>query len=221
MDTNINNLNLQRTFGKPILKTGKPTVYPHSIIATRKEIRGSEPSVIRTLRADEWEALREGAKAKEANQVHLDALLLTGCRYVEGQRIHDHPEWFDGHFIYIPASAVLKLLVKEKERYIRLNELGKKVLPLFFKTKQLPTSDVWRENLCRWAANVGLDPIGLGPKTTRKTWESWLVTTYPNQTLGIVQSQGHTKDTSLNHYLNMPFLQSDKDRMKPWVDGFF
>ena len=66
MDTNINNLNLQRTFGKPILKTGKPTVYPHSIIATRKEIRGSEPSVIRTLRADEWEALREGAKAKEA-----------------------------------------------------------------------------------------------------------------------------------------------------------
>ena len=221
MDTNNHNLNLQGRFGRPILKTGKPTVYPHSIIATRKEIRGSEPSSIRTLRADEWEALREGAKVKEANVVHLDAMLLMGCRYVEGQRIHDHPDWFDGNFVYIPASAVLKWKVKEKERYIRLTERGKEVLPLFFKTKQLPTSEVWRENLERWAANVGLDPIGLGPKTTRKTWESWLTVTYPERFNEIILSQGHDPKTSLTHYLNLPFLQTDKELMKPWVDGFF
>ena len=94
-------------------------------------------------------------------------------------------------------------------------------MPLFFKTKQLPTSEVWRENLERWAANVGLDPIGLGPKTTRKTWESWLTVTYPERFNEIILSQGHDPKTSLTHYLNLPFLQSDKDRMKPWVNGFF
>ena len=54
-------------------------------------------SKVRILRADEYEALRSGAGA-EHNQTHLDAALLTGMRYIELQRLHDNPEWFDGQF---------------------------------------------------------------------------------------------------------------------------
>ena len=208
MDTNNHNLNLQGMFAKPILKTGKPTVL------------GGKDSKIRTLRADEYEALRVGA-GKESNQVQLDTLLLTGMRYVEVQRLHERPEWFDGNFVYLPREAVLKQERKQAERYVRLNLLGKEILPRFFEVKNIPSSETWRENLERWAGKVGLDPVGLGPKTTRKTWESWLMTVYPEHSAEIVLSQGHTAATSLHHYLNMPFLQTDKERIKVWVGGFF
>lgn len=198
----------QGVFARPIVKTGKPTR------------AGGNDSKIRTLRPDEYEAIR-AAIPKSSEQVQLDALLLTGMRYVEAQRLHDHPDWFDGNFVYLPSAAVLKLFIKQKERYVKLNGLGKETLPKFFQVKNLPTPETWRENLTRWATKAGLDPIGLGPKTTRKTLESWLVCTYPERLMEIVLSQGHSAATSLRFYLNMPFMESDKQRMKPWVDGFF
>lgn len=184
-------------FGKPIIK-----------------------SKVRILRADEWEALRKGATLLK-NQVHLDVLLYTGMRYVEAQRLHGRPEWFDGQFVFLPAEAVLKHERKQVERWVRLPPKGKEVLPLFFQTKQLPSTQVWWSNLKRWALRVNLDPVGLSPKTTRKTWESWLMSTYPEHSNEIVLSQGHTSLTSLRHYLNMPFLAEDKERIAPWVKGFF
>lgn len=209
-----------RVFGRPILKTGKPTVYPHSDLKTHKEIRGSGDTQIRTLRADEYEALRQGCET-DRGRIQLDALLLTGMRYVEVQRLHDNPKWFDGNFVFLPRDAVLKQRRKQKERYVRLTLLGRQTLPLFFQVRNLPGPDTWKENLQRWATRVGLDPVGLGPKTTRKTWESWLVTTFKHQSTEIVLSQGHDSATSLEHYLNMPFLDVDRERIKPWVDGFF
>jgi hypothetical protein len=47
------------------------------------------------------------------------------------------------------------------------------------------------------------------------------MTVYPEHSAEIVLSQGHTAATSLHHYLNMPFLQTDKERIKVWVGGFF
>lgn len=210
-----------RLFGKPILRTWKPTVYPHCVLKTRKEIRGSGDVQIRMLRADEAEALRDGGSFRESNVIQFDTLLQTGMRYIEVQRLHDHPGWFDGNFIYLPKEAVLKSWRVQKERNVRLTPRGREAVAKFFTVKNLPGGETWKENLQRWALKVGLDPVGLGPKTTRKTWESWLMVTYPERFLEVVQSQGHDVATSLNHYLNMPFTEQDKVRMKVWLDGFF
>jgi len=174
---------------------------------------------VRILRPCEYEALREAAKKLE-NQVKLDALLLTGLRYVEAQRLQMHPEWFDGRFINLPEHAQRKWKRKQRERWVRLNPLGQSILPFFFKAKRLPSWKAWTLNLKRWAEWAGLDPVGLGPKTTRKTWESWLVTCYPQHLALICLSQGHTELTSLQYYLNMPFTEVDKLEMRKWVEGW-
>ena len=67
-----------------------------------------------------------------------------------------------------------------KERYVILNPLGRMAINNFLMLKEeLPSNQTWRENMIRWAEGAGIDPIGLCPKTTRKTWESWLVFFYP------------------------------------------
>jgi len=66
----------------------------------------------------------------------------------------------------------------------------------------------------------GLNPEGLGPKTTRKTWESWLVLCYPEKTPHIFLSQGHNEMTALKHYVNLPFIGSDKEQAMKFVEGW-
>ncbi|MEM2778316.1 MAG: hypothetical protein QXH00_06470 [Candidatus Jordarchaeales archaeon] len=174
---------------------------------------------VRILRPCEYELLRKGAK-KLQNQVRLDTLLLTGLRYVEAQRLYENPIWFDGKFIHLPEYAQKKAKRKQRERWVRLNPQGQQILPFFFKGPPLPSWKAWTECLKRWAARAGLDPTGLGPKTTRKTWESWLVTCYPKRIMEVFLSQGHTELTSLRHYLNLPFTEVDKLEMKRWTSGW-
>lgn len=174
---------------------------------------------VRILRPCEYELLRRGAE-KLANQVRLDALLLTGLRYVEAQRLREHPEWFDGKFIHLPEYAQLKAKRRQRERWVRLNPQGQQILPFFFKGPPLPSWKAWSEALRRWAARANLDPAGLGPKTTRKTWESWLVAAYPERITEIFLSQGHTELTSLKHYLNLPFTEVDRLEMRKWTLGW-
>ncbi len=49
-----------------------------------------------------------------------------------------------------------------------------------------------------WTA-LGDRPRGLSVKSTRKTWESWLVASYPDRFLLVSMSQGHTEFTALKH----------------------
>ncbi len=174
---------------------------------------------VRVLRPAEYEQLPEGAETLE-NQTRSDALLLTGLRYVEAQRLQSNPDWVDGRFIHLPVYAQKKVKRKQKERWVKLSSKGVSILPYFFKVKPLPNWKGWTQNLERWGNRAGLDPEGLGPKTPRKTWESWLVAFYPERVLEIFLSQGHTQMTSLNHYLNMPFTPADKEGMKEWVSGW-
>lgn len=184
-----------------------------------KPILKGEKQKVRILRPSEYEMLREGARKLE-NQIQLDTLLLTGMRYVEAQRLHKHPEWFDGSFIHLPAEAQRKKKRKQRERWVRLNPLGRLTLPHFFRNKPLPHIVNFNKNLKRWAERGGLDPVGLCPKTLRKTWESWLVFYYPRHIHLIFLSQGHNNLTSLEHYLNMPFTEQDKEEMRKWVEGW-
>ena len=101
-----------------------------------------------------------------------------------------------------------------------MSSKGASLLPYFFKTKPLPIWKGWTQNLERWATKAGLDPVGLGPKSRRKSWESWLVASYPERVLEVFLSQAHTQMTALSHYLGLPFTQADRDAMLEYVSGW-
>jgi len=69
-------------------------------------------------------------------------------------------------------------------------------------------------------ARSPLDPVALGPKSMRKTWESWFVASYSEKVLEVFLSQGHSQMTALSHYLGLPFTQADKVAMLEHVSGW-
>ena len=134
--------------------------------------------------------------------------------------MQSHPDWLDGKFVHLPEYAQRKALRKQKERWVRLSSRGVTLLPHFFDKTSLPDWKTWTENLERWGNRVGLVPVCLGAKTSRKTWESWLVASYPERVLEVFLSQGHTEMTALQHYLNLPLTDSEKQQMQEWVSGW-
>ena len=183
-------------------------------IITRNEIR--------ILRPDEYHALREGSK-KLSNQIWLDAMLLTGMRYEELRRLQQYPSWFKGGYIDMPKGNgnKTKKYARQRERTIHLSTMGKIILPIFLQGKVLPSRQSMDINLKRWAWNAPMNDTDISVKTFRKTWESWMVSSYPGMKAEIFLSQGHTEMISLNHYLNIPFDDVDRLRMKPYVEGWY
>lgn len=178
-------------------------------------------SNIRVLRPGECKLLM-AAIPKPEYKVMFQALLYSGMRYIEAQRLKKYPQWFDGNFIKLEVGeAVLKEKIRYNERWVRLNPVGKMAIQSFLMIdKGLPSNVTWRENLKRWAAEARISDEGLCAKCTRKTWESWLVFYYPEKLIQILQSQGHTEPIAMKHYLNLPFNQIDKIEMEEFVGGW-
>jgi hypothetical protein len=148
----------------------------------------------------------------------FESLLYSGARYSEMKWLYEYPRAFIGNSIKIPS---FKKKARHNERYIRLNHLGQRSINYFLRAKRnLPCHEVWMENLHRWAKKAGLDTTCISIRSTRKTWESWLVTQYPQQLEYIFLSQGHTQMTALKFYLMIPFNDEDKRKMKFYTDGW-
>lgn len=178
---------------------------------------------IRILRPREWEDLLSVMKPYQKHQA--EGLLFTGMRYVEAQRLQENPQWWDGRsYIRLPLGASLKVYARQAQRTIKLSELGTKRLPLFFKEDaKLPTLRTWNENLRRWGEQAGLGPQStnmISAKTTRKTWESWLTESYPNNLDMITTRQGHTNAISMHHYVGIGFYPQEKTGMQKYVAGW-
>lgn len=176
---------------------------------------------VRILRPKECHAIQRVIK-KPYHKTMFQALLYTGMRYIEMQRFQNYPSWFDGDFVHLPhLLAERKKMRTQPERWVRLNQQGKMAIEYFSRMKEkLPAYQGWNMNLKRWARDAGLSPEGMGCKTTRKTWESWLMFYYPQQMAAITLSQGHDTVTSVQHYLNMPFTESDRLGIKNYVEGW-
>ena len=173
----------------------------------------------RILRPCEYVQLRDATKP--ANQTNLDACLLLGARYRECARTQKHPEWFDGNFIHLPWTKELAKSRHTPERWIRLSYLGKKIIPYFIASqKQLPSIQAWDVDLKLWAGKAGLNEEGISARTLRKTYESWLVFSYSNEIPLIMLSQGHSLQTSIAHYISLPFTEVDRQAMYEWVVGW-
>lgn len=183
---------------------------------------------VRVLRPAEYALLLEGSKVDTSSPggpTFLELFLYTGMRYVEGQRFQWNGRlWMAGDFVHLPEEAVLKAKRKQLDRWVRLNARGREAVKNFLECSYLlPSWWGWSDALKRWAKRGGIDVRGLGPKTMRKTWESWLTYYFRgNPTAGqfIALSQGHDSTTSLNHYLNLPFIPEDVESMKSYVDGW-
>ena len=176
----------------------------------------------RIFRPFEWQRVLSGCPKIELRTM-LEALLFTGMRYVEMQRFQEYPSWFDGDFVHLPNELASKKVKRtQRERWVRLNGQGKMVVRYFLNNnKKLPTYQTWNENLRTWARRGGLrDLEGVCCKSTRKTWESWLLFYYPNRIFDITTSQGHTQTISIQHYVNMPFSERDQLEIKNYVQGW-
>lgn len=176
---------------------------------------------IRILRPQEFEKLLR-AIPKQYHRTIVKTALFTGMRWRELIRFKDHPEWLstDSNTIHLPDSANLKEKCKQSERWIRLTRWGKDTVQTFLLNDfTMPSRQAMSENLKRWGNKADLDTNGLCLKTFRKTWESWLVSIYPEKLPHIFLSQGHTEMTALKHYLNLPFNSEDKKQIEEYVRG--
>ena len=104
--------------------------------ALRAIVRSTEKFQVRILRPVEFELLRD-AMDPSTRRI-CTSLLLTGMRYAELQRLRENPEWLDGKFIYLPRGSMLKVKAKQKERAIRLSDMGKTLLPDLFQVPHIP-----------------------------------------------------------------------------------
>lgn len=172
---------------------------------------------IRILRPCEFKALVE-AIPKIEHRDKLEALLYTGCRYTELRWLYKNPHALNRNKIHMPSS---KPEAKHSDRYISLNNNGVRAVNYFLRSKRdLPAHSGWDENLKRWCDRAEIDSIGVCCKMTRKTWESWLATTYRNNFHDICLSQGHTDNVSLDYYLMLPFTIEEKEEIKFYTDGW-
>ena len=179
---------------------------------------------VRILRPREYDTLLDTIFRKDLKYRYreiLNALLYTGMRYVELQRFQKHPEWFDKktRSIYLPPEASRKKKRTMKERYVYLSTQGiTHVENFILYADSTPDRIVLNNMLNFWGNKAGLGRISV--KTFRKTWESWLVVSYPNALALIAMSQGHTTFTAMNHYLNLPFTDEDIEEIKVRTAGW-
>jgi len=199
----------------------------------RPILKQSQHGQVRIFRPYEIERILNYGCLKLEHKTMFRSLLYTGMRYVEMQRFQKHPNWYspsDG-FIHLPSWIIYKNKVelgasrkakrKQSDRWVRLNNQGKQVIEYFVSLdKKMPDYNGWNANLKCWCRRAEIDPVGVSVKSTRKTWESWLLFIYPTRILDIVNSQGHTATVSIQHYCNMPFTDEDKVGIKRYVEGW-
>ena len=175
---------------------------------------------VRILRPWELKALLK-AIPKKYSKTQFEFLFYTGMRYVEAEAVKQRQDLFDGENIHLTPELIRKPKCTIKDRYVKLNPIGRRVAEEYFKLKKdLPHWNTWRENLTRWSNKAKIDNSYLSVKTTRKTWESYLIFTYPQYRDAIFISQGHTELTALKNYINLPFSQRNKDSMLTYVGGW-
>lgn len=184
---------------------------------------------IRILRPFEFDEIIDALqKTQNKRRKHpyreiINALLYTGMRYVELQRFHEHPEWFDRRTrsIFLPPEASQKKKRTMNERYVYLSLQGITHVENFINyVEDMPSRDMFNYFIRNFVRKIDGYDRGVSAKTFRKTWESWLVVSYPNQLPIIAMSQGHTLLTAMNHYLNIPFTKEDIVEIKMRTAGW-
>ena len=157
----------------------------------------------------------------ERKKVIFELNVITGMRYIELQRLHDHPEWYSKarNQIILPAEAQKKVKQKLTKRTIdRLPSTFSYMFKDFIEGKRPPYRTSWFRALDLWSQKAGITPK-VGPKTPRKTVESWMLKCGIPE-IEIYSRQGHDPVTSLRHYQSLSFtdyeLRDIEKRLTEW-----
>jgi len=175
---------------------------------------------VRIFRPWELKAIVKAIPKKDY-KIRFEALLYSGMRYAELNAIHGQIEIYDDKWIHLTPHIIKKVKAKIKDRYVILSPYGKRVMEDYLNLdKAMPDYKTWRQNLRRWAKFADVNQDYMSSKSLRKTWESYLMTSYPHWQTQIFISQGHTELTALKYYVNLPFDEKDKREMKSIVAGW-
>jgi integrase len=169
---------------------------------------------------------------KPSNWSLFNLLLYTGMRFSEVNQLFDNPGIFDPERKTLTIASG-KAKATQRTRNITLSDLGVLAVRAYLETpKKTTTSTAWQMNLIRWSRSAHLTPLngntedqggnpyGITVRTTRKSWESWLLSTYPDKSVYIALSQGHNETTALRHYLNLSFTPDEREDIKKEVAGW-
>jgi integrase len=178
-----------------ITVNGSRVLAPHEVYALRSVI--SKPSLLALF----------------------NLLLYTGMRLTEVKQLINNPKLFDEERKSILIKSTKKE-AKQKTRNIILNQKGIDAVKEFLKNPYYPSSPfVWQKNLIRWCRAAHLEeskdyeyetnPYMITVRTTRKTWESWLVAAHEDKFIKIVSSQGHKESTAITCYIGYNFTEDE------------
>lgn len=146
----------------------------------------------------------------------------SGMRYIEVQRLHANPDWWspERRSIHIPESGCRKGARRVLERLITPTPSPlESELSQFFQNDAPPVQKVWNHNLQRWMQRAGLDPDGISSKTTRKSFEAWLITArVPFDEVCL--RQGHDQLSPLMYYLKLAFTKQETEEIKRMVKSY-
>lgn len=146
---------------------------------------------------------------------------ITGMRYIELQRLHDHPKWYTEarNQIILPQEAQQKVKQKLVKRTIyKLPSTFSYIFERFVEGPRPPERTSWNRDLERWSTKAGITPK-VGNKTPRKTIESWMLKSGIPE-IEIYSRQGHDPVTSLRHYQSLSFtdyeMRDIRKRLTEW-----
>jgi hypothetical protein len=157
----------------------------------------------------------------EDKSIIFEINTITGLRYVELQRLHDHPEWYfkNRNQIILPHEAQKKVKQKAPKRTIdKLPSTFSYIFRQFTEGERPPERTSWNRDLARWSLRTGIIPK-IGNKTPRKTIESWMLKSGIPE-FEIYSRAGHDPITSLKHYQSLSFtvyeMRDIKKRLTEW-----
>ena len=171
---------------------------------------------------------------KPSSRALFDLMLYTGLRLSEVKQIVQNPAIFDEKRKIITITSSKKEAT-QKTRNVHLCDNGLLAVRAFLnqKEKKIPSSpSAWQMNLIRWCKSARIEPLagkdpldggnifGITVRTTRKTLESWLLTAYPDRSVYVALSQGHTVLVQLQHYLNLSWTEEERAEIKEQVKGW-
>ena len=187
----------------------------------------------RVLTPDEVAAI-QNVITKPSSRALFDLMLYTGLRLSEVKQIVQNPAIFDEKRKIITITSSKKEAT-QKTRNVHLCDNGIKAVKAFIQNPKIPSSpSAWQMNLIRWCKSARIDPLagkdvmdagnknvyGITVRTTRKTLESWLLTAYPDRSVYVALSQGHTVLVQLQHYLNLSYTEEEIAEIKEQVKGW-
>ena len=186
----------------------------------------------RVLTPTEADALRT-VISKPSSKALFDLMLYTGLRFSEVRQLADNPAIFnEGRNRIEIASTKPKAKAKGPKRDVVLGDRARAAVRTFLDLgAKVPASvSAWQQNLIRWADAAGLAPLptattagnptGITARTTRKTWESWLLAACPAEITRITLSQGHSETVALRHYLSAAWTEDELEAIRLEVAGW-